>query len=65
MKLKGKNLVVMSIYRKGIFDSDSFCYTCENCGRAIVNTAEVKDVNLCLEGKGRRGRKASKGRRAP
>ena len=45
MKLKGKNLVVMSIYRKGIFDSDSFCYTCENCGRAIVNTAEVKDVD--------------------
>ena len=42
MKLKNKNLTVISISRKGIFDSENiFC--CDNCGKTIVNYATVTD----------------------
>lgn len=42
MKLKNKNLTVISISRKGIFDADNvFC--CDNCGKTIVNYATVTD----------------------
>ena len=42
MKLKNKNLTVISISRKGIFDSENvFC--CDNCGKIIVNYATVTD----------------------
>jgi hypothetical protein len=43
MKLKGINLTVVSIHRKGIFDMDAMIFCCDNCGRAIVNSAVVKD----------------------
>jgi hypothetical protein len=43
MKLKGINLTVVSIHRKGIFDMDAMIFCCDNCGRAIVNSAIVKD----------------------
>lgn len=42
MKLKNKNLTVVSISRKGIFDTDNvFCY--DNCGKTIINYATVTD----------------------
>lgn len=43
MKLLGKNLTVVSIHRKGIFDMDAMAFCCENCGRVIVNSAIVQD----------------------
>lgn len=43
MKLKGIKLTVVSIHRKGIFDMDAMIFCCDNCGRAIVNSAVVKD----------------------
>ena len=42
MKLKNKNLKVISISRKGIFDADNF-FCCDNCGKTIVNYATVTD----------------------
>lgn len=42
MKLKGIKLEVVSISRKGLFDSD-MAYSCENCGKTIVNYANVTD----------------------
>jgi hypothetical protein len=44
MKLQGLNLKVLNIYRKGIFELDTMVFCCDNCGRAIVNSAEVKDL---------------------
>jgi hypothetical protein len=44
MKLHGLNLEVVNIYRKGIFELDTMVFCCDNCGRAIVNSAEVKDL---------------------
>lgn len=41
--LKGKKLQVIDIHRKGIFDMDAMVFCCDNCGRAIVNSATVKD----------------------
>ena len=42
MKLKNKNLTVISISRKGIFESqNTFC--CDNCGKLIINYATVTD----------------------
>lgn len=42
MKLKNKNLTVISISRKGIFDTqNAFC--CDNCGKVIINYATVTD----------------------
>ena len=42
MKLKNKNLTVISISRKGIFEAENvFC--CDNCGKVIVNYATVTD----------------------
>ena len=43
MKLKGMNLSLVSVHRKGIFDMDAFAFCCENCGRTIVNSAIVSD----------------------
>jgi len=43
MKLKGKKLEVLNIHRKGIFDMDALVFCCDNCGRAIINSATVKD----------------------
>jgi len=48
MKLKGLNLEVLNIHRKGIFDMDAMMFCCDNCGRAIVNSATVKDINSGL-----------------
>lgn len=45
MKLKGKELKVLDIHRKGIFDMDAMVFCCDNCGRAIINSATVKDEN--------------------
>jgi hypothetical protein len=41
-QLTGLKLVVESISRKGIFDCD-MAYSCENCGKTIVNYANVTD----------------------
>ena len=43
--LTGKNLKVIDIHRKGIFDMDEMAFCCDNCGRTIVNSATVKDLN--------------------
>ena len=43
MKLKGKKLQILDIHRKGIFDMDAMVFCCDNCGRAIVNSATVRD----------------------
>lgn len=43
MELTGKDLKVLSISRKGMFDEAAMVYSCDNCGRAIVNYAEVTD----------------------
>lgn len=45
MKLKGINLTIIDIHRKGIFDMNAMVFCCDNCGRAIVNSATVKDDN--------------------
>lgn len=42
--LEGKNLIVLNIHRKGIFDMDAMIFCCDNCGRAIVNSATVQDT---------------------
>lgn len=44
-KLANKKLTVLDIHRKGIFDMDAMVFCCDNCGRAIVNSATVKDEN--------------------
>lgn len=44
MKLIGLKLEVLNIHRKGIFDMDAMVFCCDNCGRAIVNSATVKDI---------------------
>jgi hypothetical protein len=44
MKLQGLNLEVLNIYRKGILELDAMVFCCDNCGRAIVNSATVKDT---------------------
>lgn len=44
MKLKGLNLEVLNIHRKGIFEMDAMAFCCNNCGRVIVNSATVKDT---------------------
>jgi hypothetical protein len=44
MKLTSLNLEVLNIHRKGIFDMNAMAFCCDNCGRAIVNSATVKDI---------------------
>ena len=44
-QLEGKNLKVLNIHRKGIFDMDALVFSCDNCGRAIVNSATVEDTD--------------------
>jgi len=43
MELTGKVLRVIAISRKGLFDESAMVHACDNCGRAIVNYAEVTD----------------------
>jgi hypothetical protein len=43
MKLSNKNLKVLTISRKGMFDESAMVFCCDNCGRVIVNYAEVTD----------------------
>jgi hypothetical protein len=42
MNLSGKTLIVTSITRQNIFDAD-YIGCCDNCGKTIVNIANVKD----------------------
>ena len=43
--LQGIELTLVDIHRKGIFDMDAMMFCCDNCGRAIVNSATVKDTS--------------------
>jgi hypothetical protein len=38
-------LEVLDIHRKGIFDMDALAFCCDNCGRTIINSATVKDID--------------------
>lgn len=42
-KLIGKKLTVLNIYRTDMFSDSAFAHICENCGRTIINNAEVQD----------------------
>lgn len=44
MELTGKKLELISITRQSLLDADFVC-ACDNCGRAIVNIATVKDTD--------------------
>jgi len=41
--LQGKKLTVLNIHRTDMFADNCFAHTCENCGRTIINNAEVQD----------------------
>lgn len=42
MKLKNKKLILVSITRQSLFDAN-YIACCDNCGKAIINIANVKD----------------------
>jgi len=41
--LQGKKLTVLNIYRTDMFADNCFTHICDNCGRTIINNAEVQD----------------------
>lgn len=41
--LQGKKLTVLNIYRTDMFSDNAFAHICDNCGRTIINNAEVSD----------------------